>query len=87
MLCSVMSKPSEQAWNAALDMLKWLGDNKDCGAVYRTDFTGTIDSKDSTVNVSSTDLHCYVDSGHGQFDDGKAQHGQVIYRLRATRAL
>eukprot|EP01048_Picozoa_sp_COSAG05_P031990 COSAG05_NODE_11993_length_487_cov_10.386598_1_plen_89_part_00 len=25
-----------------------------------------------------TDLHCYVDSGHGQFDDGKAQHGHII---------
>ena len=37
MLCSVMSKPSEVAWNAALGMLKWLSENKDCGAVYRTD--------------------------------------------------
>ena len=31
-LCSVMSKPSEKAWIAALDMLKWLVENKECGA-------------------------------------------------------
>jgi len=84
MLCSVMSKPSELAWNAALDMLKWLGDNKDCGVIYRTDFTGMIVSGTSSVKVTSTDLHCYVDSGHGQFDDGKAQHGHVIVLAGGT---
>ena len=73
-LCSVMSKPSEIAWTAALNMLKWLVENKHCGACYRTDFSETIDG----VTFSANDLYCYVDSGHGQFDDGKAQHGHVM---------
>ena len=54
-------------------MLKWLGSNKDCGACYRTDFESTVDG----VTFTAKDLHCYVDSGHGQFD-GKAQHGHVM---------
>ena len=37
-------------------MLKWLGDNKDYGAVYRTDFAGAITNKDSSVTVKSGDL-------------------------------
>ena len=44
------------------------------GACYRTDFSETIDG----VTFSANDLYCYVGSGHGQFDDGKAQHGHVM---------
>ena len=52
-------------------LLKWLVENKHCGACYRTDFSETIDG----VTFSAHDLYCYVDSGHGQFDDGKANGG------------
>ena len=58
----------------ALNMLKWLVDNKECGACYRTDFSETIGG----VTFGAHDLYCYVDSGHGQFDDGNAQHGHVM---------
>jgi hypothetical protein len=73
-LCSVMSKPSEKAWNLALHTLKWLSANASVGLQYNTARVTGYDN----MQFAPAELHVYHDSGHNQFDDGRAQYGNAL---------
>ena len=63
-LCSIMSKPSEKGFKAAMRTIKWLHVNQDRGILYTA--TGNIEPI------------AYYDSAHHQYKDGKAHHGHQI---------
>ena len=62
MLCRVMSRPSELAWNAAMHMIAWLRDNKNMGIRFS--------------HQGNSQPICFVDaSNKPDPSDGKAQYG------------
>ena len=56
-LCSVMSEPTEEAWAAAMHMIKWLRDNKDLGLRFtRQEKTPTMECYyDASANPDRID--------------------------------
>jgi hypothetical protein len=73
-LCSVMSMPSRQAYELALGTLKWLTAHADIGIQFNDRRTTAIPDH----SFGAHDLHAFYDSGHDQFNDGRAQHGNVL---------
>ena len=63
-LCSVMSMPSEHAWNQAIRVLTWLRDNYKVGIAYHSN--GNLKPK------------MFYDSSHNMYkSDSKAHYGTV----------
>ena len=63
-LCSVMSKPSKQMWDAGIRMVQWLRDNYKMGIRFHSN--------------GDTMPNCFYDSSHGQYaSDSKAHHGSI----------
>jgi hypothetical protein len=61
-ICSVMSKPSEAAWHAAMRVIAWLRNNKSRGIKYSS-------------NGNDRPIFLY-DSGHNQYtQDRRGHHG------------
>ena len=71
-LCSVMSKPSPEAFNCALHMIKYLYCNRDRGICFNSD--GNLDP-----------LTLYDASNKGDYGDSKVSAGYVVM-LRRRRA-
>ena len=64
-LCSVMSRPTEEAWKAAMHMVKYLHQNSDRGIRFSSD-------------KSPIPTTFYDSSDKGSHDDEKAQYGYCI---------
>ena len=72
LLCRVMSKPSERAWQFGMQMIAWLRDNAKRGMRFRSDFDehGLVASCDSS---NKPDPH-----------DGRVQHSHNVKWMGGT---
>ena len=73
-LCRLMSRPSEQAWDAALHMLKWLRQNKDKGICFKSGENDIPIAFSDASNVEDP-IDGLVQAGHCVMLGG----GPVIY--------
>jgi hypothetical protein len=70
----------QQRWKLALRALKWLSVNAKIGLRYNTaKVTGY-----GSMQFAANELHVYHDSGHNQFDDGRAQYGNALMLARGA---
>ena len=73
-MCRLMSRPSEQAWDAAIHMVKYLRDNKDKGLMFRSDQNDVPIAFSDASNVDDP-IDGLVQAGHCVMLAG----GPVIY--------